>query len=185
MTQLGSTLPLSAMLTLPVPLLLELQKDQIGFSKNYNNWTWLYKCTYEYSLWPLEVRFKKTKLDFLKNYNIRTWRYLHSHSLWPLEVGLKNNNIRTWLYLQSLTLAEVFRVVSALQLSPTLSWKEFRTRYHSVADLLITRSDPPRAISRIYSASKAWDRWYLAVSSKSANSWAHSALSTIRQKLSL
>ena len=42
---------------------------------------------------------------------------------------------------QSLTLAEVYRVVSALQLRPAIAWKEFRTRYHSVADLLITRYD--------------------------------------------
>jgi len=57
----------------------------------------------------------------------------------------------TLLHLQSLTLAEIFRVVSALQISPSLSWKEFRTRYHSVADLLITRFDPT-AVSQIYSA---------------------------------
>jgi len=43
--------------------------------------------------------------------------------------------------LQSLTLAEVFRVYSSLSLHPQVSWREFRTRYNSIADLLVTRSD--------------------------------------------
>jgi hypothetical protein len=43
------------------------------------------------------------------------------------------------LAVQSLTLAEVYRVVCALQVRPNLAWKEFRSRYNSVADLLITR----------------------------------------------
>jgi len=43
--------------------------------------------------------------------------------------------------LQAVNLPELFNILSALSVSPELSWKEFRDRYSSISDYLVMRTD--------------------------------------------